>query len=363
MSLELDISSLLSPFDGDHRGGVDLREDDDPNNAYRQIRDARNAAREEERLADVSGQSSVGAYSLWRDVWENGQDYLRSCAKDLEIVAYMIEASIRIDGFTGFAQSLNLTRELVETFWGELLPAPDEEGIETTLRPIARLNGDVITYPLMRVAVTEDKSDGALLVWQYGQAKHLETLSPEEQQERISRGAVTLEAFKRAVAESSPGFFRRVAKDLVSCREAIDQLQEALEEKAGDAEAPNLSKFLKAIEDADNTLKQIAGHHLVEAEESPAGDAAGEPGSGAATGDGAAAVRGSLASRNDALDLLEKAAAWFERHEPQSILPSEIRKAIRRGKMSPQELYMDLITDSEARRQLFKDVGIVVPEE
>ncbi len=31
--------------------------------------------------------------------------------------------------------------------------------------------------------------------------------------------------------------------------------------------------------------------------------------------------------------------------------------------MSPQELYADLIVDSDVRRQLYKDVGIVVQEE
>lgn len=363
MSLDLDISSLLKPFDGEFRGGTDLREDDDPNNDYRQIRDARNAAREEERLADVNGQSSAGAWNLWREVWENGQEYLKTCAKDLEIVAYMIEASIRIDGFSGFARSLDLTRELVEAFWGELLPAPDEEGIETTLRPISRLNGEVITYPLMRVAITEDKSDGALRVWQYDQAKHLATLSAEEQQDRIGRGAVTVDAFKRAVAESSPAFFRGLAGDLETAKVAVNALQAALEEKAGDADAPNLSRFHKSLEDAESTLRQIAAHHLEAADYTDTESSESGSGSAETSGGGSSAPRGALSSRNDALELLEKAAAWFEQNEPQSILPSEIRKAIRRGRMSPQELYMDLIADDEIRRQLFRDVGIVIPEE
>ena len=134
MSLDIDIASLLSPFEEGSRCGTDLREDDDPNNAYRQIRDARNEAREEERQADINGASAAAAIPLWRDVWENGQDYLKDCAKDLEIVAYMIEASIRLDGFGGLAQSLRLTTELLNSFWGELLPTPDDEGIVTTLR-------------------------------------------------------------------------------------------------------------------------------------------------------------------------------------------------------------------------------------
>lgn len=368
MTLDLDIPSLLSPFEQDFRGGTDLRADDDPNNAYRQIRDARNEAREEERQADLNGESSSRANHLWRDVWENGQDYLKTCAKDLEIVAYMIEASIRLDGFGGFAQALHLTAELLRSFWGELLPTPDEDGVETTLRPISRLNGDVITYPLMRVAVTADTSIGAMVVWQYSQAKQLETLPPEEQERRISSGAVTLEKFNRAVAETPDSFYLTLRREIQQAREALKGLAEVFEEKLEDGEAPNLSKFQKSVEDGEAVLQQVAGGRLAKADAAAA--AAADSGTGSADGDAssaagtpgmAAGVPGQIRNRNDALEMLETVAAWFEQQEPQSILPSEIRKAIRRGKMSPQELYLDLIADSEVRRQLFKDVGISMP--
>lgn len=361
MTLELDVASLLEPFEGGFRGGIDLREDDDPNNDYRRIRDARNEARDEERESDVSGESSVAATSLWREVWEGGLEYLKASAKDLEIVAYMIEASIRLDGYAGLAQSLSLTRELLQTFWGELLPTPDEDGVETTLRPIARLNGDVITYPLMRVRITEDKSISPLVVWQYDQALQLESLNPEERQKRIAQGAVTLETFNRAITESSDAFLRRTAADIRNALEAVRLLGETLEEKAGDADAPNLSKFQKALEDASRTLQLAAGERL----KIPEPVEAATEGGGSATASGAEKVggRGEISSRSDAFQVLEKVAAWFELHEPQSILPSEIRKAIRRGRMTPAELYAELITDSDVRRQIFKDVGIVVPED
>ena len=62
--------------------------------------------------------------------------------------------------------------------------------------------------------------------------------------------------------------------------------------------------------------------------------------------------------QEEALDVLEKVAAWFERNEPQSILISEIRKVKRRALMTPEQLYKDLIEDSTVREQLFRDVGI-----
>jgi type VI secretion system protein ImpA len=366
MTLDLDIPSLLTPFEQDFRGGTDLRADDDPNNAYRQIRDARNEAREEERQADLNGESSSRANHLWRDVWENGQEYLKSSAKDLEIVAYMIEASIRLGGFGGLAQSLTLTAELMTSFWGELLPTPDEDGIETTLRPISRLNGDVITYPLMRVPMTDDTSIGVFVMWQHTQAKQLETLTPEEKERRISAGSVTLERFNRAVAETSDLFFQNLQQELQDAQKALQSLIAVFEERVSDAEAPNLSKFQKSIEDGFSILEQVAGHRL--SRNAPASTTEVNSAATSSSHSSRGAVSqgssgGQITSRNDALELLEKAARWFEEHEPQSILPSEIRKAIRRGRMTPMELYADLIADADVRRQLFKDVGIPFPEE
>ena len=362
MLLDLDIPSLLQAFSENSRCGTDLRSDDNPNNSYRQIRDVRNAAREEERRADVGNESHAEARRLWDQVWDDGQEYLKNVAKDLEIVAYMIEASIRVGGFGGLAAAVRLTAELLSNFWGELLPTPDEEGIETTLRPISRLNGDVISYPLMRVPMTEDTSVGVMVVWQYAQAKQLETLSPEERERRVSSGAVTIDKFNRAVAESSDQFYFRLAEEIRDAKAAVLQLGALFEDRVGDDEAPNLSKFQKGIEDGESVLQQVAGPRIAQNTNKPV--AAVTPGNsdGRSVASGAPVSSGQIQNRSNALDLLETVAKWFETQEPQSILPSEIRKAIRRAKMSPQELYIDLISDSEVRRQLYKDVGMTLPE-
>lgn len=366
METEVDVSALLEPIPGDHPAGVDLRDDDDPNNIFRRVKDARNDARQEENQSDLDGQKSAEAQRRWRDVWNEGTEYLRTQAKDLEIAAYLIEASIRLNAFRGLSTAIEITTELVNQFWGELLPTPDEDGIETTILPISRLNGDVIVYPIQRIAVTEDGSFGELVVWQYQQAQQLESMDPEEREVRISRGAVTLSQFEQAVAETSPTFYSNLYADLLECRSRISQLDTVFNEKAGYEFAPNFSKFTSAIDDAESVLKQIAGDKLVPeepeeevTEESPA---VGEVSQAAASG-AAPAKKELISSRDDALALLEKVAQWIESHEPQSLLPWEIRKVIKRGKMSPQELYQDLIPDSDARRVLYRDVGIDVPEE
>lgn len=364
MSLDLDISSLLSPFEGDSPAGTDLRLDDDPNNAYRKIRDTRSDAKDLEERAELDGETSSEAMKGWRTVWSDGQDYLQSCAKDLEIVAYMVEASVRLGGFAGLETSLLLTAELVENFWGELLPTPDEDGIETTLLPIARLNSNAITSALQRVSITEDTSVGELDLMQYAQAKRLDTLDAEERDRQMSRGAVTTAAFNQAVGETSDDFLRSLNTQIASTLASVDRLDSVLTEKVGEDVAPNLSRFRESLNEAAATLRVVAGQRLEVVDETSEVD--GE-GSGAVEGQGGAnedgGMRGGIATRQQALDLLEKVAVWFEQHEPQSILISEIRKVKRRALMTPEELYKDLISDSTVREQLFRDVGIETSSE
>lgn len=363
MQITSDFTSLLEPIPGDRPGGVDLRDDDDPNNIFRRVKDLRSDARQEETQSDLVGGVPADAIRVWREVWEEGSEYLKNQAKDLEIAAYMIEASIRLDGFAGLAVSLNLTAELVSRFWGELLPTPDEDGIETTILPISRLNGDVITYALMRVPVTPDTSIDPLVVWEYQQAQQLEQMAQGERELRVARGAHTLTQFNQAVAETPPEFFASLYQDLLSARQAIENLDAVFEEKAGEEFAPNFSKFLGSLSDAEAVLRQVAGDMLVRAVDEPQeevadSDAVSEQGGSAP----AAPVekREGINSRQDAFSQLEKIAQWIEKHEPQSLVPSEIRKVIRRGNMTPVELFEDLISDADVRKRLYRDVGIEV---
>ncbi len=372
---DLDISVLLAPFDGESPGGVDLRQDADPNNDFRVIKDLRNDAAEQERQADLRGEPSASPVirSIWRDVWSKGHEFLATQAKDLEIVAYMIEAAVRLHGFSGLARALNLTTKMIQDFWGELLPAPDEDGVSTTLLPISRLDGKTITYALQRVPITEETpSTDVLVVWQHDQGKRLETQSSDERETQIARGAITLDAIRTAVAltvDQSPDFYRDLVSDIKQAAAALTALTDTLENKTATLEDPQhldeqlvFSHFPRGIQTALETIEQIAGEHIHIPEDLTESDVEPENTEQLGQSSGGAPIRGKIGSREEAFSLLETVAVWFEKHEPQSILPAEIRKAQRRGRLSPQELYADLIADQEVLSRVFKDVGIDIPE-
>jgi type VI secretion system protein ImpA len=70
---------------------------------------------------------------------------------------------------------------------------------------------------------------------------------------------------------------------------------------------------------------------------------------------------GSPAGREEAFRQLEKIAAYFERHDPHSLLATQIRNVVRLGRMPLADYYKELITDGSALQTLFKFVGIEPP--
>ena len=65
-----------------------------------------------------------------------------------------------------------------------------------------------------------------------------------------------------------------------------------------------------------------------------------------------------LRTRQDAFDVLNKVATFFERTEPQSLIPAQLRKVVRLGKLSPADFFSEILDNSDVRDQLFKIYGL-----
>jgi len=375
MSLEeLDLNELAAPISDAQPSGRDLREDASPKSEYREIRDERAKASRAERQAQETGEESTDAINFWRSVVKLGVKILGRQAKDLEVLACLIEGLLRTDGFGGLKFGLQLSLEIVDRFWGTLYPLPDEDGLDTTVRPLAQLNGPVLAQAFLRVPLTQGSSLGPFAGWQYRQATDLERYSDREREARIARGAVTHEQFNRAVSETAPGFFKSLLDDLNGCLAALQAFDEKLQEKWSTSDSseppPSFSLIREGLEDVLTIVRSISKDRLPQ--EAPVVPAAAGgavvTGSGDATGMMMVAAPmvpglGPLRNREDAFEMLGKIAEFMERLEPQSLLPSQLRKLVKEGRMTPAEYLAVLIEDSEMRGRLYKMTGLKPPEE
>jgi type VI secretion system protein ImpA len=365
---ELDLTSLTGPLPGDHPAGVDLREDDSHSSDFRSIRDARNEARRIERRADEEGEDAGPAMAQWQTVYELGEQALTQWTKDLEITAYMIEALARLEGFGGVARGFRIARELVENFWDQLYPMPDEEGLATRVLPLTWLNGTesdgVLLGPLNRIPLTEGSSCGPFALWQYHQASEIAAVSdPDGREDRIRQGAATLDLINRACNETSSQFFVQLVQDIEDCQREFKAIDTLLNEKCGYEHAPPTSRIHEALDNCLRAVQEIAKTRLAEANASTAElDGNGAGGALALAGNHRAGGAFQLSTREDAFRILLAVADYFERTEPQSLLPAQIRRVVRWGRLPPQELFAEVLEDDSALNQMFKLIGITRPE-
>jgi type VI secretion system protein ImpA len=356
----LDFERLLAPIDGEPTG-TNLREDSSPSSLYQKIKDARSAARAAERQA-AKGEDV--APPDWRSVIRHGETALVKHTKDLEIVAFMIEGLLRLNGFAGLRDGFKLASGLVERYWDDLYPKPDEDGLETRLAALINLNGadaeGTLIAPIAQVPLTEGSSVGPFAGYQYQMASDLAQVVDEEAREkRAQQGAITLTMIERAVGETPTPFFVNLVEDLKQCQAEYEALGRVLEERCQD-KAPPSSNIRGALATCLDTVKSIARNKLpVMVEPTADGEAGAAAGDGAAAdGGGQPGAPGSLRSRDDALQMLLKVADYFRRAEPHTPVSYALEQAVRWGRMSLPELLNDLIPDDSARQAFFHRVGI-----
>ena len=371
----LDFDSLLAPITDEQPSGAELRADSALSAVYYEIKDARDKSRASERqllharlYGDDEEVSQIDPPD-WRKVKEAALEALATKSKDLWVVAWLIEALVRLDGFAGLRDGFRLAREIVERFWDEIHPAPDEDGYITTVAQLAGLNGDesegALIGPIESIPVTQGTSHEPLTGRDYKEAVELESISdPARRSQRIDQGAVSLEMFGRAVAETSPEFFRNLWDDIQQALDEFNRLDATLEPRCGQDEdgysaAPPSSNIRRTLEECRDRVKSLARglfdeEQAVETDGSDSQDAARAK-AGSAT---APASTGPIASREEAFRSLLQIADFFRRTEPHSPLSYALEQAVRWGKMTLPELMAELISEESAREDLFRRVGI-----
>ncbi len=353
----LDFESLIRPIEGENPAGEDLRADPSPISSYYQIKDARAAARAFERSGDKSKADDAAAE--WRKVRQLAPDVLATKAKDLEIAAWLTEALVREHGFAGLRDGFRLTKELIDGFWDNLHPMPDEDGIATRVAPLVGLNGGesegTLAVPIALAPITDDGDRGPFGLWRYAKARELSrTEDAQAIEQALEHGAGTLEQFETTVRNSNPDVLRAIAGDIDESLQYFLEMTAVLDEKCGN-DSPPSSSLRNTLEEAKQTMKHVLESVAGIVLDAPAEEAAPEeeaPAEGdtpAAAAAAPAARPDQINTRDDAFRILSKVADYFRDAEPHSPLSSMLYQAVRWGRMPLDQLIEELIPDSSAR--------------
>ncbi len=361
-----ELERLLAPIGGDNPAGTDPRADYSATSPYNRLRDARSEARAAERAMDAAAEEAT-VPPQWRTIRDLADTLLAEQAKDLEVAAWYTEALLRSHGFAGLAAGFHLMQGLVEGFWDGLYPLPDEDGMVTKVAPVTGLNGEggdgALTQPIRKTTLFRTQEGNPLALWQIEQADALEAMDEARKEARIAAGALTRDAVIKAAAVVPAKHWQALAADLREAGEAWGALAAALDARAG-ADAPPTSAVRDLLEGALATVTRLAGDKLAPAGELEAGEAeeaggaAEEEAAGGVAAPGRRARPGEIASREDALRMLEEVARWFRRVEPHSPLSYTLEEAVRRGRMTLPELLAELMPDEGTRAGFLSSLGI-----
>lgn len=356
---------LLNPIPGDNPSGVSLRYDP----VYDQIKEAR---REE-------AQPPPGMAEKDRKVAENAAvvklttELLASKSKDLQLAAWLTEASLKQRGFGGLRDGLTLCFGLVDKFWDTVYPELEDGDPQARGGPLGFL-GTKLDIALKLVPIVEKASYGLI---DYQQSREIgyedQAKSDDAKKKRallIKEGKPAPELFDKAFEESPKKFYAQAEQDLDECLHWLAQLKKACDEKFKE-EGPSFGPLQSALELTRHTVhgllqkKREKEPDPVEAppptEAAAGGQAQAEAASASATSIGISiSLDGSSepADRVEAILKITEAAAFLRRREPKSpasylmlrgLRWGELRSAITLG--DPTQLEAP---PTELRRQLKK---------
>lgn len=232
---------LLAPIGGDNPSGSNLR--------YDPVTEAIKEARREDLAVSQGAWKTALKSADYRQVIRLASDVLAKRSKDLQIAVWLVDAHVRVDGFTSLAPCFILLRNLLEQFWDTLYPEIEDGDLELRAAPLDGL-GNKLEFPLTLLPLTSSGMSFAT----YKQSRIIgyeqDAVSDEKQTVRhqaIKEGKPTAEEFDEAVNATSRDFYDSCLSALASAIQELQALSDLCDEKFGDS-APSFLKTRSAIE-------------------------------------------------------------------------------------------------------------------
>lgn len=376
-NLGVDFSTLMAPIDEENPSGRYLRS----NGVYSAIKDAR---KEDDATLPMGAWEHELKRADWDKVTEVVVHALANKTKDLQLVAWLLEAQLHKSGFNGIFASFALMESLCKDYWNELYPPLDEDGdLDYRLNILHWIN--LKLQPLIKqIPITNVGRDEREYHWaDWEKAKRNEQLKQNHNAigpEDIE--GIRMNTFMAAMAGTSTEHHRQLYTNLDNALLAMEELGATLDDYCGD-ESPSLNSLGGLLEEIQALVSselykrgvRMTDHHSLAAQNSSTGDAAepsdqspqadsgnGDGGSGSGSGSGS----GVISSRADAYAQLSSAADYLIHLEPHSPVPYLVKRAVEWGNLNTSELYHKLFVQDQGQISIFDLVGIelehVAPE-
>lgn len=336
--------------------GRDIRVSADVKPFYYQLKDARNAARTEERLTAPG--EPIRLSSQWQTVDNLAVQILTQHSRDIEVLAWLAEARLRLRGIEGLTEVFGAIEKLVREHWDDL-HSIDGETVEEKVAPLAGLNGSsgegTLIQPIRLTALIPGFGFAQNCLWDFQIAQRP---GEEKLMERLAADA----------DEAGSGPMADQLAKVERCGAAFADLTVALDERCGRAAPPNsntrnvlneMAAAIRILGKVEPASAAIAPFEVSTYERRDQMD--GEPGLSAQHQP--ARAFSDFASREAAFEQLLVVARYFRRTEPHSPISMAIETLVRRGRMDFPELLAELLPEVQMRNAVLSAAGIRIKQD
>lgn len=357
----IDIDALLEPISDDSPAGESLRY----SGIYDEIAEAR---RSDDALAQGDWATELKSADH-RRVVELAVPALTSQSKDLQIAIWLTEALVKLHGFAGLRDGVQLVTKLQETFWDTLHPVVEDGDMEGRANAISWLDTQGSAF-VQTVPLTAGAGYG-YVNWvdakRFDFPDNIDSLSADEQEkfndlrsQAEREGRVTADKWRSAVAQTRRSFCEQNSHALGECIEALSALDSVNEQLYDRNQVPGLSSLRKSLDQVRDQAGKLlelkrAEEPTIEDSYSESGeDVQSEGGEGFANG----MTTGPIKNRAEALKRLAEIATFFQRTEPHSPVSYLIQRAVKWGNMPFESWLQDVIKDDTVLSQLRETLGL-----
>ena len=275
-------TELLAPIPGENPAGTYLRYEP----LYDQIKEARRA---DEEISQGDWQTARKVAD-WPLVIRLTTEALSKKSKDLQLAAWLTEALLHRDGFSGLRGGLGLLPDMLQQFWDGLYPPVDDDDLEMRASPLewigSRLDVAVRLAPLTasKLSFSDYRASRTVPTKEEADDDRDKRTAREE---AVTEGKVTPEEFDGSFAATPKSWYKQLAADMDSALATLSVLDQLCREKFGSV-APSFGGLRAALQEVKPTASQLLARKLelepdpVEVERieevvsAPAGAATGE---------------------------------------------------------------------------------------
>lgn len=345
-----DKKNLLNPISMERPCGEDLSFSPE----FDRIQEAR---REDDPTIDYGEWQSTLKQADWKEVVSCCTDLLQTRSKDLRLAAWLSEGLVKTSGIAGLADGIEATGCLLDRFGADIHPLAEdgdqEQRVGTLSWYAGRMAQLVRQIPITRAAT------GNFCLNDYDSAIHLQAqLDRQAQRDADAGEMVTIERFSAAVSHTDKTLYAAWIDDAERCGLVLLELEKACDRLFG-IDGPSFSALEKGIDVLRARLQALAKDLGV----------AGTLGSdivnasilvdtGKTAFETSCHVRGPIATRAQALEVLREVAAFFRNTEPHSPVAYLADKAARWGSMPLHSWLQTVVKDRSTLSHIEELLGL-----